>query len=282
MLDKCKICQSENVKKVKIGDTELIKCDNCNVYYLADFGDIATIENYYKSDYKITSSDIIETEARRIFRIPEQIELIGKIMSYKRPPAKLIDIGCDKGFFIDEARRYGYDCTGIELSETARRYTDNIGLNVVADIETTDSKFDIAVMWHSLEHFHEPLEFLQNLKELLNDEAYLFVRVPAFDCSARKFFGKRWIWFQPQNHFFHYSWQSLQKLLVRAGYSVELIVHRKPNDRFTKRMFKLVSSLFGNIFGHKPTLRKRLSRKYEDWTGTELLAIAKYINKSNE
>ena len=272
---KCKICGSENVENVKIGSTALIKCKDCGVHYLADFGTAEQIDDYYKKDYKITSADIQETEFRRIFRITEQVELVSEVMNYVKPPANLLDIGCDKGFFIDTARRFGYECTGIELSETAREYASKIGLNVMTGIENSEQKFDVAVMWHVLEHFPEPKEYLSKLREHLSEDAYLFIRVPAFDTWSRKVFGKYWIWFQPENHLFHYTWQALEILLGNAGYSLESIEHRKPNNRNTKRMFKTTSILFNSLFNYKLNFRKYLTRKYEDWTGIELYAVAK-------
>jgi SAM-dependent methyltransferase len=273
--NKCKICGSGKTEKINIGETAFVRCKTCGVHYLADFGEKTEIENYYKKDYIITSSDIIETEFRRLFRATEQLELVAGIMNYKKPPASLLDIGCDKGFFIDQARRFGYDCTGVELSEKAIDYTNNIGLTVVRSLDEADKKFDVAVMWHSLEHFPEPIEFLQQLKKHLSDDAYLFIRVPAFDTWPRKIFGKYWIWLQPENHFFHYTSQSLTELLDRAGYSIEITEHRKPNNRFTKRMYKTSAGFFKFLFGTGFNLRKYLIRKYEDVTGIEIFVVAK-------
>ncbi len=275
MNKKCKICGSKNIVNVTIGNTKLIKCKDCGVHYLADFGTKEQIDDYYKKDYVLSSEHIYGPEFRRISRITEQIELTAEIMNYKKPPAKLLDIGCDRGYFIDQARRFGYDCTGIELSETARDYTSLIGLEIKQDIDSLEQKFDVAVMWHVLEHLPEPIEFLTKLRMHLSDDSYLFIRVPAFDSWSRKLFGKYWIWFQPRNHYFHYTWQSLEILLQSAGYSTELIEHRKPNNRFSKRQFKTSSALFKSLFNYKISLRKYLSRKYEDWTGIELYAIAK-------
>jgi 2-polyprenyl-3-methyl-5-hydroxy-6-metoxy-1,4-benzoquinol methylase len=273
--NKCKICGSENLNRITGGEINLIQCNDCDVHYLAGFGEKIKIDNYYKKDYIITSGNIVETEFRRLFRATEQIELTAEIMKYKEPPATLLDIGCDKGFFIDQARRFGFDCTGIELSEKALDYTDKTGLNVVQGIGSLNTKYDIAVMWHSLEHFPEPLDFMQQLKVHLKDDAYLFIRVPAFDSWSRKIFGKKWIWFQPQNHFFHYSTKSINKLLELAGYSVEKIEHRKPNNRFSKKLFCMSKSLFNIHFSYKLNLREILKRKYEDFTGIELFVVAK-------
>src|SRR5205807_2536757 len=46
-------------------------------------------------------------------------------------PGALLDIGCAAGFFLDEARRRGWDVRGCELSEYAQTYArDTLALDV--------------------------------------------------------------------------------------------------------------------------------------------------------
>lgn len=278
--NKCRICESVNIADFKIGSTDFIKCKECDIHYLAVFADSDKTEEYYKNDYIITKDDIIDTEFRHLFRLTEQMELISEISNYVPAPAKLLDVGCDKAYFIDEARRFGYDCTGVELSEAAVVYAKNLGFDIKPAPDSSAGKYDCAVMWHSLEHFQEPVEFLKELRKHLNACGHLFIRVPAFDTFWRRFLGSKWIWLQPQNHFFHYSASSLGKLLEVSGYSIEKIVHRKPNNRHTKRMYKTASSFFSSNFDRRQGLRNRLKRKYEDLTGIELFAVARI--KANE
>jgi len=276
---KCRICNSENISEIIIGATEFVRCDDCDIHYLSYFPESFKTEEYYKKDYIITSADIIESEFRHLFRLTEQMELVAELGRYVPAPAKLLDIGCDKAYFIDVARRFGYECTGVELSEAAIAYASKIGVNIQSAPDSTKGKFDCAVMWHSLEHFPNPVEFLTGLRQHLNDDAYLLIRVPAFDTFWRRLLAGKWIWLQPQNHFFHYSAVSLSKLLNLSGYSVESISHRKPNNRHTKRLYKTSASFFRANFNYKISLRNMLKRKYEDLTGIELFAVAKIKNK---
>lgn len=275
MTDNCRICDGNNLLTKNIGKTSLIHCTDCDIHYLADFSEKAKIDDYYKHEYKITSSDILDAEFRHLFRMTEQYHLIGEIQKYKKAPANLLDIGCDKGFFIDIARRFNYNCLGIELSDAAVEYSGKIGLNVKSSIEATDNLWDIAVMWHSLEHIPEPVEFLSELHSKLNTDAYLFIRVPAFDSIWRKLFGLKWIWFQPQNHFFHYSLKSLNHLLTQSGFELVELSHRKPNNRITRKMYRIANSSFGQTFDYRKSMLSHLKRYYEDLTGIELYAVVK-------
>jgi hypothetical protein len=270
-ISKCRICSSDNVVDVMVGSIPLIHCNSCDIYYLKDMPTQDELDIYYLSNYQITSEDMVKTEKRRIFRIIEQIKLISEIKKFKLPPAKLLDIGCDKGFFMDEARRWGYSVSGVEPSESARSYCSNIGLETMQALNQVNEKFDIITMWHSLEHQLEPTKFLDTIKSLLVDNSYLFIRVPAFDNIWRKIFGSKWIWFQPKNHYYHYTMKSLENLLNTAGFDVIKIEKRKPNNRFTKRVYIIING----ILKEKIPIKKRLARIYEDITGVELFAIAK-------
>jgi len=267
----CRICNSSNLKKLILGKTELINCSDCGIYYQSCLPESDVISDYYKDKYKISGDEVYQTEKRRIFRLPEQVELISEIQNYKPSPAKILDIGCDKGYFLDEARRYGYEVCGIEPSQSAREYCTKIGIIVDESLDEISDKFDVITMWHSLEHHLKPLEAIKILNNYITKDGYLFIRVPAFDSIWRKILGHRWIWFQPQNHYFYFTYKSLTKILQLAGFEIIKLEHRKPNTRFTRKMNRLVNSLFGNKFAVKVNLKNILSRKIEDITGVAFL-----------
>jgi SAM-dependent methyltransferase len=271
----CRICKSDNTEQIRIGKTILIGCSDCDVYFLKDLPTKEQLDIYYRENYKISGHDYIQTERRRVSRIPEQVILISRIMEYKKPPAKILDIGCDKGFFLDEARRYGFDVSGVEPSVQSRRYCERTGISVKDRIDKIDEKFDIIVMWHSLEHHIDPLETLCEIKKLLNPGGLIFIRVPAFNCLWRKIFRSRWIWFQSANHYFHFTPGSLRKALDIAGLRILKLEQRKPNDKFTKKLDKQINSNFKFAFGVKVGFKDYLISKYENLTGVELFAIAR-------
>ncbi len=270
----CKICSSDKTQIINLGKVKLIKCMKCDAHFLKHFPTEEKLLNYYKKKYKLTSS-FLSTERRRISRLPEQIKLISEIMKYIKPPASILEIGCDKGFFLNEARNFGYNCTGIELSKDARNYCKKIGIKVYKNIDQIDKKFDIIVLWHSLEHITEPILLLSSLKEFMTSNAQIFIRVPAFDCIWRKIFKQRWVWFQPNNHYYHYSQKSLRKLLEICGFKTLKIEDRRPNNRYTKKIYKLANSIFYNYFNFKTGFWKKLMLIFENITGIELFIIGK-------
>lgn len=271
----CMVCGSDKIKHFSLAGWNFFSCGECKITYLKAIPSDKQVNEFYQTNYKITSDYYIETEYRRIFRIPEQIYLIKEISTLKDKPAKLLDIGCDKGYFLDEARRYGYDVVGVEPSVAARQYCENLKIDCYAELSEIKEKQDIAVMWHSLEHHINPQKTLKEINEKLNENGLIFIRVPDFQCIYRKIFGKKWIWFQPDRHYWHFSKDSISILLQNSGFDLIKVQSRKPNNRITKKMNNVSKLTFKKNFAFKQSLKKRFGRIYEDLTGIEVFAVGR-------
>lgn len=268
----CKLCNSSNTNPVQWGKTKLIHCYDCDIHFLEEFPVQDKLESYYEKEYQIKNESGY-TEFRRISRLNEQYELI-KIINQHKSINSILDIGCDKGYFLDEARRMGIRVAGVELSENARKYCNIVGLDVRRTIDDFDTKFDAVIMNHSLEHFPSPKEILLDVKSKLNSKGLLIIRVPAFDSFWSRFMKQNWIWFQPKNHYFHFSIKSLGELVQQLGFDIRTIKHRKPNNSITKRQTSIARTSMMNHTNYQPTLRNRIGYIVESLVGVEVFLIA--------
>ncbi len=105
----------------------------------------------------------------------------------------------------------------------------------------------------------------------------LFVRVPDYGSFWSKLLGERWIWFQPRNHYFHYTKASLTHLLESVGFRVLLIRSQRPNNWITHCSFYVASATLKKYRRWVPSFRKRLGRFYEHLVGIEIYSVA--VNK---
>lgn len=271
----CAVCDSDALQQRLVGRTKVLVCGQCSAV-VTPLADNAAVE-YYETDYSLTTTTRASTELHRYFRYPEYQQLVGHISSRVKPPAALLDVGCDHGFFLDDARRYGYRVTGVEPSGRGRRYAQSIGLQVHESINTLSDSFDVVTMWHVLEHIPDPRGFLSQLSRHMNAESVLFVRVPDFGHYVSKLFRDKWIWFQPQHHAVHYTKQTLRLVLERSGFTVDVVEQRRPNNRLTSKSYRQAIKVMHEAHGlPKPGLRGRLARYYQDITGVELFAIARF------
>lgn len=268
----CILCNSPETNEIQWGNAILLHCQNCDVYYLKNIPSQAELTQYYSQNYKI-KNDLAFAEFRRISRLPEQIELLDLVLEYKNIN-NIIDIGCDKGYFLDEARRRGLKVYGVELSDDARSYCNQIGLDVRKNLNDFDITFDCMIMNHSLEHFTNPKEQLQLNYNKLNEGGILLVRVPAFDSFWSQVMKNYWIWFQPQNHYFHFTKKSLKLLAETVGFKVLKIHHRKPNNINTRKFTNVARTTFRNLGIYQQPLKKRIGNIVENITGVEILLVA--------
>lgn len=276
----CKLCNSASTNLIQWGKSKLIHCSNCDIHFLEEFPVQDKLESYYEKEYQI-KNEAGYTEFRRISRLNEQYELI-KIINQHKSINSILDIGCDKGYFLDEARRMGIQVAGVELSENARHYCKIVGLDVRRTIDDFDTTFDAVIMNHSLEHFPKPKEILLNIKSKLNNHGLLIIRVPAFDSFWSKAMKQYWIWFQPKNHYFHFSTKSLRDLVEQIGFNIRVLKHRKPNNSLTKRQTAVARISMMNNTNYQPTLRNRMGYLVESLVGVEIFLIAEKHGNSLE
>jgi 2-polyprenyl-3-methyl-5-hydroxy-6-metoxy-1,4-benzoquinol methylase len=264
----CPICgsQTQNYRS-------LYRCISCEVCFDRNVGTSKQLTSHYQTEYHITKGTPA-TEHRRIYRIPEQIRLLAEISKFLPAPASILDLGCDKGFFLDEARRWDYSVQGIELSEDGRKYCDQTGIRVNTDLRNLASKFNAVTMWHALEHIANPVEILAEIRGILTDGGLLFIRVPDFDCLYSHLLRDNWLWYQPRNHCFHYNKTALTKLLSVCGFKILKLTSQRPNNLATLLSFEVATVSLKHYSGFRLPMRKKLGCLYETVTGIELFCIA--------
>lgn len=272
---KCVICGYKETINLEIKNERLNKCPICGIVYCDNAKNDNNIDEYYRTEYVIKEGDKLDSDLRRLSALPEQLFLLSVLNKYKSPPANFLDFGCDKGFLLEEARRFGYQVVGIELSESSSEYCRMNGLTIYDNIQLLNQKVDIVTMNHSLEHLLEPVQFLSKIKEHMNDDAIISIRVPDFGSFWSKVLKNKWIWFQPHNHYFHYTLDSLSYLLKHNGFEIIFIKKRRPQNFKTNKAKCLASSIYKKYFNHNLSTRSKLAYYYSWITGSEIFAVAR-------
>lgn len=99
------------------------------------------------------------------------------------PPARVLDVGCGAGDFMQVANTAGYTVQGIDISEASAEICRGRGLDARAGnfiTEEFDSKFDLITMWDVVEHLLDPKSFFDRARSLLTENGYLFAKIPGF------------------------------------------------------------------------------------------------------
>ena len=81
-----------------------------------------------------------------------------------------------------------------------------------------DHPYDLVVAWMVLEHLHDPVLALQKLRSWKKDDGWLVVSVPNTSAWSFKFFKNNWHALQLPNHLFHFTPDTLRKVLLKGGW----------------------------------------------------------------
>jgi predicted TPR repeat methyltransferase len=137
---------------------------------------------------------------------------------------RLLDVGCNCGFFLDEARNRGYETSGVEIAAGPAEYArTHFNLDVTTSqfeaTEFTTIPFDIVTMWHVFEHMAEPRVTLEKTRDILVDGGLLAIEVPRFDAWSVSLLGPRHRHIG-LGHAAYYTKEVLCRLLEDQGYRV--------------------------------------------------------------
>ena len=181
----------------------------------------------------------------------------------RRPPGRLLDVGCGSGDLALAFRRQGWAVSGIEPSREAAAIAHGHGIDVhcgtLDDAPWPDGTFDAVVMNHSLEHVGDPLAALRATRRLLAPGGALGVAVPNFRGWQRRVFGSAWFQLDLPRHLQHFEARTLSELARQAGFA-------PVRTRSNSMMAGLPSSIQYAVLG----------RRVLTGRGGRLLALALY------
>nr|WP_169308112.1 class I SAM-dependent methyltransferase [Oscillochloris trichoides] len=118
-----------------------------------------------------------------------------RLLHYAPPPAKLLDISCGEGDFLNFAQKAGYDALGIDFSIAAvqksySRFHESISaLTANAQkLPFANGSFDVVTNIGSLEHYFDPEEAVSEMVRVLRPGGKALVLLP----NAYGIFGNVW------------------------------------------------------------------------------------------
>ena len=135
---------------------------------------------------------------------------------------RLFDFGCGAGGFLLEARKAGWDVSGLELSkDLAKHVIDNYEIPVFQGLidapEFAEERFDVVISSQVFEHLLDPRQTLIDVKAHLNRPGMILIEVPnRNDFRERLKRGKM----MDDSHLFYFTAKSLSRMLREQGFRV--------------------------------------------------------------
>jgi len=161
------------------------------------------------------------------------------------PGARLLDVGCGSGAFLERATAAGWHASGVELDEKAAANARARGLNVVqGDIGclAESEKFDAVTLTHVIEHMHDPLRVLREVFHRLKPGGTLYLETPNIDSLGRQTFGRNWRGLEPPRHLVIFCRRSILQALESVGFSTIHLLSRPHDCAFMFRESRRITS----------------------------------------
>jgi 2-polyprenyl-3-methyl-5-hydroxy-6-metoxy-1,4-benzoquinol methylase len=176
-------------------------------------------EGYFKgtSDFAYTRDSSVDVPV-----CSERIRVLEKFVT-RKPPRRLLDVGCGQGDLLKAAENRGWEATGIDVSSHAVTTARGRGLDVkkgeLTDVALPENHFDVITMYEVIEHMPNPRDILLKAHELLKDSGVLVIQTANIDSLRGRLQKGGYYYFVP-GHFVYYSFATLKKMLSRSGFRI--------------------------------------------------------------
>jgi 2-polyprenyl-3-methyl-5-hydroxy-6-metoxy-1,4-benzoquinol methylase len=195
------------------GHGDLVECRECGTVQQPALPAGAALHDLYRD---MTDEAYLGEEAGRRATSARLLDLVARFV----PRGRLLDVGCGPGLLLDEARRRGYEATGLELSRASAAHARAaLGLDVrelaLEDFADEDG-FDVVFLADVIEHLDDPVAGIARCAELLAPGGVLCVVTPDPSSPTARLAGRRWWGYVPA-HTCLLPRMTLRELLAAAG-----------------------------------------------------------------
>lgn len=232
----CDFCGADDyTKRYEKRGFSMVQCNKCGLVYTNPRLKQEKIAALYDADYfqghgfDKSIDYVADVKQHTVGKDDYTLEdwdndnIIALLSQTQNPkPFSLLEIGCGTGVFLDKAKKHGFDCHGLELSEYAANFVRQMGIPVetksIEDASYPQNSFDAIVMREVIEHLPHPLESLKTVHSWLKPGGVLFMATGNYDCPERKLRGSDWFYFMPEGHLNIFSNRTMRNYLQKVGF----------------------------------------------------------------
>jgi 2-polyprenyl-3-methyl-5-hydroxy-6-metoxy-1,4-benzoquinol methylase len=271
-LDQCPVCQSKNIDYIITAEDFLVtrekfqiySCQKCGLRFTNPRPDDNQLAGYYDSNEYISHSDESSSlvgglyKIARTFTLKRKRRLIEKLSLKKH----LLDVGCGTGHFIDHCQQHGWQTSGIEPNEVARKQAEaRTNTLILQDLsEVAGLTYEVITLWHVLEHLPNLEQTMNQLKSLLAPSGVLTIAVPNFEAYEASVFKEYWAAYDVPRHLYHFNRNAMEHLTSKIGlkivrtYPMKLdsyyisLLSNKNKSNSNKYVNSFITGLLSNIY----------------------------------
>ena len=254
-ITKCIVCRSDQVKLVVSSlELTLFRCLNCHMVYKTNLSPNTIVDSIKQTYNSYSEEEYYKMDVSRGKIFTKYLKKISKIVDGNR----LLDIGCGDGFFMEIASYYGFNVTGVEISDKpidiAKKIRPNISQKIykktLKEASFPDNYFDIITLWDVFYYFEAPCDEIQEIYRILKKGGLIVIKIKnasvhLFLYKFKKIFGliirKPYIFFP-----FNYTPKTIKILLTEFNFK-EIMIYNSPltkGDPYNQAKKEIILLLF--------------------------------------
>ena len=215
----CILCGSYSLYKIKgYEQHHLIKCKSCKFVFCEPIPSLEELEDHYKGYGR---DDYLSP-----ITIKRYHEILDSFEPYRKTN-KLIDVGCGIGYFLEFAKKRGWDVFGTEFTDEAIQKCSEKGIKMEKGILDPENympgEFDIITSFEVIEHINNPVHELNSFHKLLRKGGLVYVTTPNFNSLLRYQLKSDYNAICYPEHLSYYTPNTLKKVFTRQGFKTKKI-----------------------------------------------------------
>jgi len=226
------------------------------------------------------------------FSKPGETEEAARMFIERKPPGRLLDVGCGHGRFMTAMAKQGWSVFGIDFDgaavEAARpTHGNRVRVGTIDDVVASGERYDVVCASHVLEHVENPIHFLKQCRAILNPNGIVAIKTPNVRSYGHQRFGRDWRGLEPPRHLHIFTSEALRECaqsaklqvlkLVTTAVSAEQILlasyYLRRDGEFRTGSRKLIESVIARIIGPVLSIQARRAWSRDGGSGEEICAI---------
>ena len=202
------------------------RCPQCELIYISPRPSLDEIFDLYgHNEAHISAQAHIAADFAKRLSAKHNLNLVSSVID----KGSLLEIGAGAGYFLDEARKIGFDPYGLEFNPVQADFVrDRLNIPCQESALSTSvfggKKFDLVYHCDVISHFFDPIAEFNKMHEVMKDESFLIFETGNFAEVDPKYY--QYIpSFQYPDHLFFFSMDNLSQLLKQTGFE-PIKIHR--------------------------------------------------------
>jgi len=174
----CPACHSADARRIVYLEGTIAICRECRLQWSEGVTYSAAtdpVEAMFHTKYMDPSDDDAQTYK------PYQ-DFFDKIDKFGKNNGRILDVGCGNGKFVAACLDKGLDAWGIEANKKmAAMMTpavrERVHFEMVETFSHPNTKYSVVTFWDSFEHLPNPFDLLATLRDFLEPDGVVFLRV---------------------------------------------------------------------------------------------------------